>query len=88
MNNIWKLKFVAFIHSTSVFYKRLYFTLLAITIGAGLLSLFSLIGFINKLVNIVRTSPNGMFITIVFFVVFPVLAFMLDKSFAANVHEK
>lgn len=88
MNNIWKLRFAAFIHSTSVFYKRFFFTLLAITIGAGLLSFFSLVGFISKLVNIIKTSPNGMFITVVFFIVFPALAFMIDKSFGVNMHEK
>lgn len=88
MNNTWKLKFAAFIHSTSVFYKRLYFTVLALTIGAGLLSLFSLINFINKVIYIFRTNPTSTFIMAVFFIVFPVLAFMLDKSFATMMNEK
>lgn len=88
MNNIWKPKFEAFIHSTSVFYKRLYFALLAVTFGTALLSLLSLIDFIKKLVNIARMNPNSIFIIGIIFVILPTLAFMLDKRLGTNVNKK
>lgn len=80
MRRILNVKAVEVLHSIQVVFKRLFIVIAVVLVGTALLSIYSLINFINKMADIYKDNPSAVTSMLLIFFAIPIVCHWLERS--------